>query len=104
MKQKREHEEKKRELKEDEDTESFWNENSEFTPESRVEAARVQEETKKKRQDAKSGHTIDELKNEMKKERRFFDPEGRPYSFNDPKLVHIRLLIIRETINANSFL
>lgn len=84
--QKAEYEEKKKSIKDDENAEKFWNEKSEFTPESRIEVARVQEELKQKRQESRSKMPTDDLSiGEKKKERKFFDPEGKPYSFNDPK-------------------
>lgn len=85
-KQKAEYEVKKRELKDDKEVEKFWSEKAEFTPEARLETARVQEEMRKKREQEQTKKTYDELLGEgTKRERRYFDQEGKPYSFNDPK-------------------
>lgn len=75
---------KKRELKDDKEVESYWQEEAEFTPESRLETARVQEEMRKKHDEARGKQMFDEF-NPAKRERRFFDQDGKPYSFNDPK-------------------
>jgi hypothetical protein len=64
---------------------SFWNEKSEYTPESRIESARIQEELKRKQEEDKTKNRNDEFTLTSKKERKFFDSDGKPYSFNDPK-------------------
>jgi hypothetical protein len=48
-----------------------------------VETARIQEEQKRKQEQDRNKKQIDEYS--LKKERKYFDSDGKPYSFNDPK-------------------
>lgn len=96
MKQKAEFDAKRRELKDDKEIESYWSEKAAYTPESRLETARVQEEMREKREKEKTKKGAYDEFDTGKRERKFFDHEGKPYSFNDPK--YASLLLFRFNI------
>jgi len=61
--------------------EEYWNEKSEFTPESRIETHKFTESQKKKTVDKK-----DAIEQEFKKPRKYFSDDGVPFNCNEPKV------------------
>ena len=69
------------------DPEKFWNEKSDYTPESRLETHYQQEKLKKQEEDGKKKEINPDYADlNVKRERKFFSDDGKPYSFNDPKV------------------
>lgn len=88
-KQRKDYEVTKAELDECEiiDPEKFWNEKSDYTPESRLETHYQQEKLKKQEEDGKKKEINPDYADlNVKRERKFFSDDGKPYSFNDPKV------------------
>ena len=87
----------------------FWNEPSEFTPESRIETHKFNEELKKKEEKAKKGYFKGVLiiyfsfhfkflwseengTNASKKTRKYISDNGTPFNCNEPKLVSSNII------------
>ncbi|CAF1006287.1 unnamed protein product [Brachionus calyciflorus] len=77
-------EKKKFDFENDEEQEKFWQEKTDYTPESRLETARIQQEIKRKQDEERQKHQKEHSM--PKKERKYFDENGKPYCFNDPKV------------------
>ncbi len=84
--QRAEFDERRAEIESGETGDTFWNEKSEFTPESRLEVHLQQEQQKKKEEEEKTKKQAEQNPMSVKKERKYFAEDGRPYSFNDPKV------------------
>ncbi len=87
--QRRDHEIAKAKLDENApiDAEAFWKEKTEHTPEARLQTHMQQLKLNKQEEEAKKKATTPEYEEMLvKKERQFFSDDGRPYSFNDPKV------------------